>query len=297
MKLFLTITLLFVFHYLSAQVTQILPFTGIQYYENGIYAKSIEVELDDQTWTSNQLPSESSFKIKLNKPKGFTANEQENYLPNVRVTILDSEMDTVGHAEKFMGENAIFDKYSLDNLSLTLGFKPGTPFGKYLIKASFYDQLSTNSLDFNFNVELLEDVQPKPVTNSVNSFYSFKGYSIKTNGFGIEQIELGEIDSLTYSDKVTVPISFVGIEIPEGKFLNKDLYSLYYDSFSGSLQPIQTDIKSLSQISTKKISDTLTRIDVVIMIPKNLFKKGDFVEFRWDSQSKEHTLDCSLKLL
>ncbi len=296
MKVFLIASLFLTLNYASAQNTQIMPFTGLKYTENGVYAKSIEVELDEQTWTSNQLPSESSFKIKLIKPKGFVADEEGYYRPNIRITFFVEAGDTVGHSDNFMGQDPIFDEFSLEDLSLTLGFKTGTPFGNYLLKASFYDQLSDNSIDFQFEIELLENVIPKPVTSHVYSFNSFEGYSVKTNGFSIENVQLGKIDSLTYSDKIIIPISFVTIEIPKKEFLNIETFKVLYYESSASAKPIKTDIKAKSKIIAKKETSTATRLDLMITIPKSIYKKDDFIRFRWDSADSVHTLDCFLKM-
>ena len=291
MKLILTTTLILALNYLSAQITQILPFTGIRYTENGVYAKSIEVSLDDKTWTSNLLPSNSSFKIKLNKPQGFTVDEQNNYHPNIRVTMFNSKGDTVGHAEKFIGDGVVFDQFSLDDLTLTLGFKPGTPLGSYLIKAAFYDQLSPKSLDLSFNVELMEDVNPKPITNYEATFYSYTGYVVKTSSFKAEEVLLGTVDSLKYKDKVIIPVSILGIELPKEQFLDTDLFSFSHHTLSNT-----TDIKAQSQMQVRTASDSTTQLDLLFILPKSDYKKDDFVQFRWDSKDKEYVLDCILKL-
>jgi hypothetical protein len=291
MKLLLTSTLILALNCLIAQNTQILPFTGIQYHENGISGKEIEVELDDNTWTSNQLPIESSFKIRLVKPKGYAVDENGNYHPNIRVTIFNSEGDTVGHADKFMGDDAVFDQFSLKNLTLTLGFRPGTALGHYLIKAVFYDQLSSNTLNLDFNVELMEKVEPKPITQYESSISSYKSYFFKMSNFKAEEALLGAVDFSKYDDKVIVPVSILGINIPKEQFSNvaASEFTLYSSSKVMSIQ-------ASSQTRVITNSDGTTQLDILFILPKNEYKKDDIVRFRWDSEDKKYVMDCILKL-
>lgn len=292
MKLLLTTTLFFAINFASAQITQILPFSGLRYTEKGISAKQIDVDLDDKTWTSNQLPENSSFKIKLIKPKGFAVDDEGKCHPNIRVTLLNEVGDTMGHAEKFLGDGVVFDQTSLDDFSLTLGFKAGTPLGKYLIKATFYDLLSSNTLDIVFNIDFVKATEPKPTSNYVQTFTSYVGYIVKATDYKIDKVKLGEIDALKYEDKIVIPISITGIQLPKEVFSDKNLFSFSYHTVTKT-----TDVGSISDIQIKSGADETTDLELLITVPKSLYKKGDFVQFRWDSKDKKFVLDGVIKLL
>ena len=277
------------------QTTEIVPFTGIIYQEKGVYIKDIVVELDEQTWTSNQLPTGSEFEIKLIEPKGFSIDKDHNYHPNIRLTIFDDKGDTVGHTDQFMGVDNVFDQFTMENLSLSLGFKPGTPTGHYTVKASFYDELFPSSIDLILELDLVETIQSKPVTDEVYSFISYKGYRAKTNGNELKEIKLGQTDSTTSRTMIEIPVNLNGYAVSKEELVNSGTFNVSYCYLNKNSDLRTIDIESMGKIEVTETASGASNIELVIAIPINLYRKNDFVRFRWDSKDGK-ALDFVLKL-
>lgn len=151
-KTLVVLVLITISTFAKADDFNMLPFSGLKYFEKGLTFEKLELELDDKTWTSNRFGPGSQFKLSAKNIVGFKADEEGNFHPNISVLILDSKGDTVGYASKFMGEQSIMEPNYNNDLSVNLGFKEGTVFGDYVFLMVFYDELSDNRLETELKV-------------------------------------------------------------------------------------------------------------------------------------------------
>ena len=90
--LFLCITtILGSYSFSIAQNNGILPFTGIQYFNEGLYAKYAEISIDGSTLMSNRIPANKEFVFRLQSPAGFTEDAAKKVYPAVEVIYFTSK--------------------------------------------------------------------------------------------------------------------------------------------------------------------------------------------------------------
>jgi hypothetical protein len=94
---------------------------------------------------------------------------------------------TVGTADNFFGNSAVFNQLSLSDLKLKLGFKETTPLGRYKILYSIYDELSALRLDFD--VELVSSDLPLEVTNMIYTSDFYFIYNSASSGTNLPKLE------------------------------------------------------------------------------------------------------------
>lgn len=270
----------------------VLPFTGLQYVENGIYPKKIEVELEESKWISNQLPTEATFEVKLIEPRGFSIDTASNYHPNIRLTILDEKGDTVGHTDTFMGDGVLFPSFDFNNLSMSLAFKKGTPLGNYTIFASFYDELFPASFDIELNVELVDAPYTNFVTNWHHSYTSDRGYRVETIEAELAGISCSR-DTILYNNTVAVTMEIFEIKLPISEMKKGTSSLIIYDEHL-NIVPLE----SLKYAPSVKLDYMPTanynpnsHLMAIVVFPATTNVRNYTFRWKWESHDKKEKID------
>lgn len=276
----------------QARKEGILPFTGLQYTENGIYAKKIEVDLEENHWISNQLPVESTFEVKLMNPRGFSMDSTGNYHPNIKLTIVDTAGDTVGHSDKFMGDSPLLSSFELDKLSLSLAFKAGTPLGEYTIFAKFYDELSSASLDIKLDVELVDQPYSNFTTNWYNSYTSFTGYNIETIKAELSGIKCYR-DTIKYNNTVAVFLEIFEIAIPSQQMKQGKSILTVYDNDRNviPLEKLKYPPSITLDYTPTANYNPNSSLNIVVVFPQSEDIQNYFIRWQWQSQDGKEKID------
>lgn len=294
MKILSSVFLLFT-SAIFAQQSGIIPFSGASYYSSGISFKEFEIELDNKTWTSNRLPINKQFSIKLVDPVGFY-QEGENVFPTIEVCILNPKGDTLGYSANIFGEEMeTLDVNMLKKLTLMLTFNEMSKVGDtVLILGRFYDKKSPNFVRINFPMVIVAEDLPLQNTNSVYGSSSYKGYNAKAAGAEISVIE-------TYRDSTFMPKElFHSIRVAEIAGISKE------EVEAGSLKVYLYDqnMKEFPLISKPLffvVNSTQfeNKVNILAKIPL-LSDDPDNVKFtarlRWESADGQKVIDVVSKI-
>lgn len=276
----------------SAQNKGILPFTGTKYHKQGLDYKKIKITLEGNDWTSNRLARAQEFKVKLEKPTGFKSDENKNYQPNIAIKIVNEAGEVVGETKTFMGPNPLYDDFSLNHLTLTLGFKESTPLGKYAVFISFYDKLSDHKLDLEMNLDLIADNGKLDNTNSTYTTSSYQGYIGSSTGTNINSIEafINEKFKPTY---VSHDISIKKLENIDRDIFKQGKHSI--EVYDGELNLVPESIiaREHTVFFTKdRDKENTNKIYLKIYFKgDNTAQKDYFIRFRWESEDGKKVID------
>jgi len=179
----------------------ILPFTGLTYEYKGLRAESIEVDLAENTWTSNRLPVDTDFEIRLVNPEGF-ATVDGIYMPGIEVAMLNLKGDTLGYIENMLGGDDFtgYEEFTLKKLKLSLGFneysKPGDTI---IIYARFFDTNSDNELITGMTVVIADSKLPLETTNSTFGVGGDLGYDGMASGIELSRVGTGIVEAVGFN--------------------------------------------------------------------------------------------------
>lgn len=176
----------------------IFPLTGATYKREGIWGKEVEFELDGQTWTSNTLPINKEFEIKLKEPTGLRKDKLGKYKPGIELLILNTSKDTLGYAENILENLAeTWDEFMLKNLSVNLTFnEQSKPGDSLLIITRFFDFNSSNQLTISMPVLIVSSSLDLKVSSTLYTANSYKGFNAASSCFALGGLETKVLDTL-----------------------------------------------------------------------------------------------------
>ncbi|MES2588376.1 MAG: hypothetical protein V4622_05295 [Bacteroidota bacterium] len=276
-------------------------FTGASYFQSGIGFEDIEFELNEDTWTSNRLPINTDFEIKLIKPRGFVVTDG-NCFPGVSILILKPNKDTLGYSPNIFGNNQEGMDYSmLSNLSLSLRFNEQAKVGDTLnLKTSFFDTKGKNETKIEMNVVIVDSKLPLENTKSVYSSSSTNSYETKST-FEIGEVKLKN-DTIQTAFYKTLALERMDLDIKSLKAGHE--YIRLFDQNKNEItnkdiiESLQIEIKKSEEFSVVEPiegvdRESITKSNLKIFIPastKNTSKKY-YLYYRWESLDKSKVFE------
>lgn len=276
-----------------AQENGILPYTGIKYFKQGIWAKNIDVKLDGKTWTSNRLPIETEFIIKLEKPTGFSKDKEGRFFPVLELLIKGKNNDTLGYARNmFANSDGIgMDEYSFSNLTLTLGFnKKVSPGDDCIIYMNYADRNSVNKLQLVFPVKIVSPREPLDNTNMVYTSTSYTGYNTASAGVALRHPQT-YLDSFKYPSFLYHSIRLAELNGLTTAEVNAGNYTIWlFDENMKEILPFKTGTHYVAK--TKKDVDDMVNILIRVPLdPSNKNNKNYTVRYRWENNETKKIID------
>jgi hypothetical protein len=227
---------------------RIIPFQGIKMTQNGIGCKSVDITLEGVKWVSNQLPRNKQFKIKVDKPTGFTI-EDENVFPGISILFTTTKHDTLGYAENLFGDDSegMYSEF-LSNLSVNLSFNEDVlPGDTVLGEITFFDQKSEKYLRLDCRFIITGDDAELDQSRSTSGYSSFEGFEGQATGLELYNMKF-------YADSLSRPTQ-TGLVF---EFQTKGQYAL---DLHGSHVDIVVFNKDGSVISNFGYGEYLTKFE------------------------------------
>lgn len=287
---FVFLILLFLSSTLLAQTNGILPFTGIKYFRGGVWGQQIEVTVNGSTLTSNKIPVNTDFEIKLAEPRGFIPDAAGRYYPGIKVLLLNNKKDTIGFSPNIFSksENTGFSNASFKSLTVTLGFhaklKTGDTVFQYI---TFFDTRSNNKLLLEFPVIIADSLQ---LGDWIGTASGTRGYNAASCGsIQFKKFEM-YLDSIYYPTTLYHSIraaELLGItteEINKGSFV-----TWVYDENMKELPAF----KEPKQYAAKTFTGR-EEINILVQVPLNPADKNNknyTVRYRWQSSNGKKIID------
>ena len=277
-----------------AQTGGVLPLTGIQYFNEGISAKYIEVSVDGLKLLTNRIPANKEFSVTLQLPTGFVPDAAKKIYPAAEVTVLNLRkqvLATMGNVLKeYEATGFVAQGYNSLNLKVSLRKEWLKNETECVLQVRYYDLKSKKQMRLLFPVSVAPPGEPLSVSKLP--------ISIKTNdeSFGISNaLKMTKADiSLDTSIRVAPKNAYLSIDMPgiTGTNMAEVLNGKYsFWVFDQNMNEVKPTDKLLKKVGGS-MEDEL--VNLTIKIPfrlKSDLKKRYTVRFRWESPDKKKIID------
>lgn len=284
----------------AAQDISILPLTGMRYFKQGVWAKSIDVKMNGMFLVSNKIPLMKEAEIVLQQPSGFNADKKKISFPAVEYTLLDQKGNTIITTPNLLLNNETSGFAAKDFKSLSFKFVLTADLVKnnsnVTAKFRIYDLKGKNQLTLEYPITVIikpgEVLQLSKMTNTIKSpaNANLKVSNLKA------QVMYFRIDTTI---KINAKTAFASIEIMGiqgtslgGIFDGKEKFWVYDDKLN--------EIR-ITDILLKEVGGAMENNDVsyTLKVPfrrKEAPPKGYIVRFRWESADRSEVIDVVVNI-
>ncbi len=277
-----------------AQNNGILPFTGIQYFNEGLYARYAEIIIDGSTLMSNRIPANKEFTFKLQSPAGFTEDAAKKIYPAVEVIFFSNKKQQLAVIPNLFKES---EKTGIATNSakelpvkLTLKAQWLKNETECIIQLRYYDLKSKKQLRLLFPVSIATATEPLAISK-------FSNY-IKTSDQSLGLSNVIKITQATVmvdtSIRVAPKNAYLSIEIPEitGTSVTEVLSGKNsFWVYDKNMNEVKIADKLLKKVGGA-MEDNL--VNMTVKIPFRLktdTKQNYTVRYRWESTDRKKIID------
>ncbi len=277
----------------NAQQNGILPFTGTRYFNEGIWAKNIDINVDGSVLLSDHVPLNKEIEIKLQLPSGFAATGG-NYFAGAEVTMLSSrgavlsKTPNIFSANEGKGFAAAAFKEVIVKVGLRSDVIKAEPSVNILVR--FFDLKSKNQLKLEFPVTISKPGEILQVSKIATVVKTSDGSIAASNMLKIKNVDV----TVDTSIRVNPKMAYVSLDIPgiEGTSMDDVLAGTEtFWVYDDKLNNIKTADKLLKKVGGSMESSI---VNYVIKIPfrlKTSTAKGYITRFRWESKDRKKIFD------
>ncbi|RZJ75756.1 MAG: hypothetical protein EOO45_04585 [Flavobacterium sp.] len=277
-----------------AQSNGVLPLTGIQYFNEGISARYVEVAVDGARLISNRIPANKEFAITLQLPTGYDADASKKIYPAAEVTVLNNRKQVLAAMGNVMkeyersgfaaqGYNSLTLKVSL--LSAWLKNEP-----ECIVQVRYYDLKSKKQLRVIFPVSIATPGEALAVSKIPLTIKSNEASLGMSNALTIQKAEV----TVDTSIRVAPKNAYLSIDMPgiKGTSMTEVVagkYSFWVYDAAGN--EIKIADKLLKKVGGSMEDDI---VNLTVKIPFRLktdLKKTYIVRFRWEGADKKKVID------
>ena len=277
-----------------AQNNGVLPFTGIQYFNEGIWAKYVEVSMDGNKLTGNRIPANKEFIIKLQLPTGFTEDAAKKLYPAAEVSFLNSKKQPLVSLGNMLKENEKtgFPAISYKEIALKLNLRAEWLKNERecIVQIRYYDLKSKKQLRLMFPVSIAPPTEPLAVSKL--------SLAIKTSDESLgmsNALQMNKADIMVdTSIRVAPKNAYLSIEIPgiTGTSMTEVLNGKNtFWVFDKNMNEIKIADKLLKKVGGS-MEDNL--VNYTVKIPFRLktdLNKGYTIRYRWESTDRKKIID------
>ena len=127
----------------AAQKKGMLPLTGIQFYNDGLWSNAIAVKINGEQIYGNRIPVNKEIEISLQQPTGFIADKKKNVFIGAEFSLVSSKGEVLRNIPNllFQNETKGFTAKELKQVVLKFGIAEGVvqPNSKVIIKIRVFD--------------------------------------------------------------------------------------------------------------------------------------------------------------
>jgi len=276
-----------------AQKNGILPLTGIRFFNEGIWAKNIDVNVDGSNLLSDRVGLNKEVEIKLQLPTGFTP-AAGNFFAGAEVTLLSSRGAVLSKTPNVFSMNeakgiapAAF-KEVIVKVGLRSDIIKAEP--SVTIQVRFYDLKSKNQLRLEFPVTIARPGEPLQVSKLAVFVKTTDGSPAITSMLKIKNVEV----TVDTAIRVNPKMAYISLDIPgiEGTSMDDVLAGTEtFWVYDDKLNSVKTADKLLKKVGGSMESSI---VNYVLKIPyklKTSAAQNYVVRFRWESKDKKKIFD------
>jgi len=277
-----------------AQKTGILPLTGMVYFNEGIWSKSVAVRISGEQVIGNRIPLNREIEVSLVQPTGFTPDKKKNVFIGAEYSLVSAKGEVLRNIPNllFLHQTKGFTAKELKQLVLKFGIAEGViqPNAKAVIRIRVFDMKGKSQLRLEYPVSIAYPREAIPLSKSVNTLKTPPGTLCMAAGLTAGTF-LVSVDSLVTTDK---KMDYIKLEISKiegtdiiGMLEGRENFWVYDSAF--------TEIK-IKEILLKKVGGAMEggSVNSTLRIPfrlKTARAKSYFIRYRWESADKAQVLD------
>lgn len=278
----------------AAQKKGMLPLTGIQFYNEGIWSNSIAVKINEEHIYGNRLPLGKEIEITFQQPTGFIADKKKNVFIGAEYSLVSSKGEVLRTIPNllFQNETKGFTAKELKQVILKFGIAEGViqPNSKAVIKIRVFDLKGKNQLRLEYPVSISYPKEMVYLTKSVQTLKSPPGSMFMTTELKAKSLAF----SVDTAVKIEPKMAYINLDI--SKIDGTDVISMlqgkdYFWVYDSDYKEVK-----IKEILLKKVGGAMEggNVNSTIKIPfrlKTNKTKGYTVRYRWESADKRQVMD------
>ncbi len=278
----------------NAQKKGMMPLTGMQFYNEGIWSNNIAVKINGETLYGNRIPLSREIEITLQQPTGFVADKKKNVFIGAEYTLLSAKGEVLRTIPNLLFQNEAkgFTAKELKEISLKFGIAEGViqPNSKAMVKIRVYDLKGKKQLRLNYPVSISYPKETVYLTKTVQTLKSPLGSAFMTTEVKAKSIVFS-VDTAVKSD---TKMAYLNMDI--SKIDGTDVISMlqgkdYFWVYDSSYREIK-----IKETLLKKVGGAMEggNVNATIKIPFRLKTdktKGYVIRYRWESADKRQVMD------
>ncbi|MBK8611137.1 MAG: hypothetical protein IPL84_14645 [Chitinophagaceae bacterium] len=278
----------------TAQKSGIMPLTGIRYFDEGVWAKSIAFKIGGKQLYGNRVPLDQDIELSIEQPTGFTADKKKLVFAGAEYTLVSNKGKVLLSDSNLLSSYAKggFTAQKLKMLSLKFRIAEGLvqPNSECTIMMRFYDLKSKKQLRLEYPVSISYPREVIWLTNAVKTLKSPPGSIFMATDLTARSLTIS-IDTTINpkTDKAYLKLEISKIDGTDiiGMLQGKERFWVYDRNYK------EIPVK---EILLKKVNGGMEggSVNCTLNIPyKRKSEKADgyFVRYRWDSGDKTQVID------
>jgi hypothetical protein len=278
----------------AAQKKGMLPLTGIQFYNEGIWSNTIAVKINGEQIYGNRIPLSREIEITLQQPTGFIADKKKNVFIGAEYTLVSAKGDVIRTIPNLLFQNEAkgFTAKELKEVSLKFGIAEGViqPNSKAMVKIRVFDLKGKKQLRLDYPITISYPKEMVYLTKAVQTLKSPAGSMFMSTEVKAKNI----IFSVDTSAKPNAKMAYLSMDI--SKIDGTDVISMlqgkdYFWVYDSSYREIK-----IKETLLKKVGGAMEggNVNATIKIPFRLKTdktKGYIIRYRWESADKRQVMD------
>lgn len=277
-----------------AQKKGMLPLTGIQYYNEGIWSNVIAVKINGEQVFGNRIPLAREIEITLQQPTGFVADKKKNIFIGAEYSLVNAKGEVVRTIPNllFQNESTGFALKDQKQVSLKFGIAEGIiqPNSKAIVRIRVFDLKGKKQLRLDYPISISYPKEMIYLAKSVQSLKAPPGALFMATNLKAKNLVL----SVDTAAKPDAKMAYLNMDISKidgtdviSMMQGKDYFWVYDSSFK--------EIK-IKEILLKKTGGAMEggNVNSTVKIPFRLKSdktKGYYIRYRWESADKRQVLD------
>ncbi|MBL7700738.1 MAG: hypothetical protein JNM14_00690 [Ferruginibacter sp.] len=271
-----------------------LPLTGMQYYNEGIWSNSIAVKINGEQLYGNRIPLAREIEISLQQPTGFVADKKKNIFIGAEYSLISSKGEVLRNIPNLLFQNEAkgFAPKDQKQVSLKFGIAEGViqPNSKAIVRIRVFDLKGKKQLRLDYPVSISYPKEAIYFTKSVQTIKTPPGSMLMTTELKPKSLAF----SLDTTVKAETKMAYLSMDISKiagadvvGMLQGKDYFWVYDTSYR--------EVK-IKETLLKKVGGAMEggNVNSTVKIPFRLKTdktKGYTIRYRWESADKRQVMD------
>lgn len=278
----------------AAQKKGMLPLTGIQFYNEGIWSNTIAVKINGEQIYGNRIPLSREIEITLQQPTGFVADKKKNVFIGAEYSLVSAKGDVLRTIPNllFQNETKGFTTKELKEISLKFGIAEGViqPNSKAVIKIRVFDLKGKKQLRLEYPVSISYPKEMIYLTKSTQTLKSPPGSTFMATEMKAKSLAF----SVDTAVKTEPKMAYLNMDI--AKIDGTDVISMlqgkdYFWVYDSTYKEIK-----IKETLLKKVGGAMEggNVNCTVKIPYRLKTnktKGYTIRYRWESADKRQVMD------